>query len=231
MTTRGRPRRGKKRIFEGGLHLYLEKLFDGITLNILWLLCCIPVVTIGASTTAFYYTAVKVLRGERGRLFQEFWRSFKLNFFKATILWTIFGVLLFILVINRNIAPDINEGYFGLFLICLYTALAVLLLSVMLYAFPVLSRFDMPLAGIIKLSFYMSFRYIPYTLGLLGICAVSALVVYYIPVFILGVPCGALIVFSVLMEKILIRHTPRPIDGDEERYKWYLNLNPEAAEK
>jgi uncharacterized membrane protein YesL len=224
MPVRKRPKKGGERIFEGGLHLYLEKVFDGITLNILWLLCCVPLITVGASTTAFYYVAVKVLRGERGHLFQEFWRSFKLNFFKATILWVIFAALLFVLGINLNIAPDIDDGYFGLFLICLYTGLAVLLLAVMLYAFPVLSRFDMDLIRIIKLSLYMTFRYMPYTLGLLGICAAAALIVYYIPLFIFGIPCGSLLVFSVLMEKTLILHTPQPINKEEGAHKWYRNF-------
>ncbi|MDR3192007.1 MAG: YesL family protein [Treponema sp.] len=224
MSVKGRPKREKKRIFEGGLHLYLEKIFDGIALNILWLLCCVPLITVGASTTAFYYAAVKVLRGERGHLFREFWRSFKLNFFKATVLWVIFAALLFVLGINRNIAADIDDGYFGIFLICLYTGLAVLLLAVMLYAFPVLSRFDMDLVRVVKLSLYMTFRYMPYTLGLLGICAAAALLVYYIPFFIFGIPCGGLMFFSVLMERVLILHTPRPVNGEEGEYKWYRNL-------
>jgi uncharacterized membrane protein YesL len=223
--------RRKKRIFEGGMHLYLEKIFDGITLNILWLLCCIPLITVGASTTAFYYTTVKVLREERGHLFREFWRSFKLNFFKATILWVIFAVLLFILRINRNIVPDIDGGYLGIFLICLYTGLTVLLLALMFYAFPVLSRFDMDLVRIIKLSLYMTFRYMPYTLGLLGIYAAVALIVYYIPVFIFGIPCGGMIIFSVLTEKVLILHTPQPTNEEEGEHKWYRNLDPEPTKR
>jgi uncharacterized membrane protein YesL len=221
-------KREKKRIFEGGLHNYMEKIFDCISLNILWLLCCIPVITIGAATTAFYYTTVKVIRGERGHLFREFWHSFKLNFVPATILWLLFAVLLVIIGINLNIAPDIDDGYFGLFLICLYTGIAVLLLAVMLYAFSSLSRFEMPLGWILKMAVYMTFRYFHYTLGILGIAGAAILIVYYLPLLIMGVPCGAFMVISVLMEKVLIRHTPLPTATEEAEYKWYLNLTPEG---
>jgi uncharacterized membrane protein YesL len=216
--SRVQGRRKKTPLFEHGLHLYLEKVFDGITLNILWLLFCIPVITIGASTTAFYYTGVKVLRRERGHLAAEFWRSFKLNFVKGTQLWVIFAVLLLILGINRNIAPDIQDGYFGLFLVCLYTALTLLVLAAALYSFAALSRFNMNTLWILKVGLYMTFRYFNYTLAILAVFGLTVLIIHYLPLFVLGLPCFSLIAISYLMEKVLRRHTPK----QEDEVKWYL---------
>jgi uncharacterized membrane protein YesL len=210
----------KRRLFEGGLHIWMEKLFDAVTLNLLWLLCSLPVVTIGASSTAFYYAMVKVIRGERGHLFGEFWRSFKLNFVRATLIWIVFATLIFLLLTNRNIAAGM-EGYFWLFLLCFYTFIPVLLFVVLIYVFPVLSRFHMTIPQVIKLSVYMCFRYLHYTLGLLAIGLGSAAVVYLLPLLIFCVPAGAFFFCSQLMEPLLVRHTPGETEGED---RWYLNL-------
>ncbi|MDR0601567.1 MAG: YesL family protein [Treponema sp.] len=210
--------------------MYLEKLFDAVALNMLWLLCCVPLVSIGASSTAFYYAAVKVIRGERGSLFREFWRSFKLNFVKATFLWIFFAVLFFIIAVNLNIVPDIDDGYFSLFLTCLYSFLAVFVAALLLYAFPVLSRFEMSAGRVIALSLFMVFRYFPVTLGLLCIAGGTVLLVYYFPLFIFFLPAGSVIVFSVLMEKVLLRHTPPPSSAEDAEYKWYFNSAGKGVE-
>jgi uncharacterized membrane protein YesL len=219
-----KPGRTKKRLFEGGLYGWMETLFDAVSLNLLWLLCSLPLLTIGASSTAFYYAMVKVIRGERGHLFIEFWRSFKANFVKATLIWISFAALIFLLLVNRNIAIDI-DGYFGLFLLCLYTFIMVLFLGALMYVFPVLSRFHMTIPQVIKLSVYMCFRYLHYTLGLLVISAGAAAAVYFLPLFVFCVPVGALYCFSWLMEPLLIRHTPTEAEGED---RWYLSLAREG---
>ncbi|MDR0638279.1 MAG: DUF624 domain-containing protein [Spirochaetaceae bacterium] len=221
-------KRLKKRLFEDGVYAWMEKLFDAVSLNLLWLLCSLPLVTIGASSTAFYYTMAKVIRGERGHLFGEFWRSFRLNFVKATIVWIAFAALIFLLLVNRNISADIAGsagigGYFGFFLLCLYTVIAVLFLGVLVYVFPVLSRFYMAVPQVIKLSVYMCFRYLPYTLGLLAICAGAAVMISFLPLLVICVPAGALFCFSQLMESLLVRHTPVDTKGED---RWYLDLAP-----
>jgi uncharacterized membrane protein YesL len=222
-----KPGRTKKRLFEGGLQGWIERLFDAITLNLLWLLCSLPLVTIGASSTAFYYAMVKVIRGERGHLFGEFWRSFKLNVVKATLIWISFAALIFLLLVNRNIAADIG-GYFGLFLLCLYTLIAVLFLGVLMYVFPVLSRFHMTIPQAVKLSVYMCFRYLHYSLGLLATGAGAEAAVYFLPLLVFCVPVGALYCFSLLMEPLLVRHTPEEAEGED---RWYLSLAPGAKNK
>ena len=50
-----------------------------ILVSILWIIGCIPIVTIGASTAALYYTCVKVIRHGRGYLFSSFLQSYRSN--------------------------------------------------------------------------------------------------------------------------------------------------------
>ena len=65
------------------------KLSYGCCLNVMWLICCLPIVTIGASTTALYYTSFKIAKDEGSYITTMFFRSFKQNFKQATIIWLI----------------------------------------------------------------------------------------------------------------------------------------------
>ena len=56
----------------------------------LWFMCCIPVFTIGAATTALYYTVNKSIKNDRGYASSEFFSAFKSNFKQSTVIWLIF---------------------------------------------------------------------------------------------------------------------------------------------
>ena len=76
---------------------FIGKLWDVLVVNILWIICSIPVVTAGASTTAMYYVTLKLARDEDGYTIRSFFKSFKENFKQATAIWLIFlltGMLL-----------------------------------------------------------------------------------------------------------------------------------------
>ena len=75
--------------YESKFSQLLLKLCYACYLNLLWFVCSIPIVTIGASTTALYYAALKVVRDEDSHVGAAFFRSFRQNFRQATVLWLI----------------------------------------------------------------------------------------------------------------------------------------------
>lgn len=64
-----------------------NKIVDCICLSVLWLVASLPVLTIGASTTALYYAINVGIRYDKGGIWHAYWRSFRANFRQATILW------------------------------------------------------------------------------------------------------------------------------------------------
>ena len=75
------------------------RVMDAVILGVLWLACSLPVVTIGASSAAFYYAYNKCVRQDRGYAWKYFFSSFRSNFKQATRLWvTLLGILLFTVV-------------------------------------------------------------------------------------------------------------------------------------
>ena len=78
---------------------------DIMYIGILWLLCCLPVITIGASSTAMYYTMVKSVRHGRGHVSREFFGAFRRNFKAATLAWLVF-LFLILLWLGNNIVTS-----------------------------------------------------------------------------------------------------------------------------
>lgn len=62
-------------------------LGDLLILNLLWALCCVPLITVGASTTALFHVARKLAAGEPCRAASEFFRAFRRNWRQATPVW------------------------------------------------------------------------------------------------------------------------------------------------
>ena len=67
----------------------LNKMADLMILDLIALVCCIPIITIGASMTALHYMALKIVRNEEVYIVRGFWKSFKMNFRQATVIWLI----------------------------------------------------------------------------------------------------------------------------------------------
>ena len=68
---------------------FFNLVFDLVIMHFIWLVCSLPIFTIGASTTALYYTFMKRTRRDEGYIWKNYFSSFKSNFKQATIIWLI----------------------------------------------------------------------------------------------------------------------------------------------
>ncbi len=118
----------------------LSNLWDWIVLNLLTVLFSLPVVTIGAATTAMYYCVGKQRRGEDSVL-KDFWHSFKANFWQSTAMWLIFVVVGWILGISIVASFTFQSPGFKV-IGCIAIGVAVLVVAVGSWAFALMSRFE-----------------------------------------------------------------------------------------
>ena len=130
-------------VFEEGSPFirFLNRVADLLILNFLTLLMCLPVVTAGASLTAMHYVLLKLVRDEEGYIVQSYFRSFKRNFLQATALWLIFGALWALMISTLSMVIQGVANY-PIWLPGAILVTALLLLTVMIYAFALLSRYD-----------------------------------------------------------------------------------------
>ncbi|MDE6641954.1 MAG: YesL family protein [Acetatifactor sp.] len=194
----------------------LNKSGEIILLNMAFLLCCVPVVTLGPALASLYYATMKSIRRERGYPVREFFSSVKRTLKKGILLTLLAAVWLGLLFFGRYYAGTGQwKGSPGA---GLYDALIIVSICVMIYVFPVLSRFEMKLTGILHLSFLMSIRFLPVTvLSIAGSAAVVLLMIYVLPIpcisFVPGLWCLAL---TFLMERVLQAYTPEAEPGEEQ---------------
>ena len=69
----------------------LSRVGDAMLLSILFVLSCVPIITIGTAFTSLYYTAMKGISGDDGYIWKFYTRSFKQNFKQATGMWMLFS--------------------------------------------------------------------------------------------------------------------------------------------
>jgi len=186
----------------------IGKVMDILWLSTLWFLCCLPVVTIGASTTALYYTSVKAIRRNRGYVTKTFFHALRMNFFPALGIWILYmaGIVLF--YINFVFAAALKDDSFRFFTVAVYGCLAFVVLSVGCYAYPVLSRCSMKCFEILRFSAGLMVKHFPYTFLMVLTVVLCAAAMWYVPLFTFCLPVVGTLFFSVFMEKVLIRYTP-----------------------
>lgn len=197
----------------------MTKAGQVIMLNIAWLLSCLPIFTIGTATTSFYYAMMKNIRRNRSYPMVEYWASFKRTFVPGSILSVALSVWLFVLYHLQTIA--LTQGtQSGKLMSRMYVTLMVVTAALMIYLFPVLSRFTMKLGGMVKLAFVMMIRYAGYTiLILVGTAGILWLWFFYLPIptilFIPGIWCY---VCTFMIEKALRKYMPAPKEDEDA---WY----------
>ena len=83
-----------------------SNLVDGVWINILMLVTSIPIITIGAALTAGHDACRRSIEGEGKGVTSNYFKSFKTNFIKATLLWLPFLVALIALVWSWIVLAD-----------------------------------------------------------------------------------------------------------------------------
>ena len=147
---------------------FIAKIFDLILLNLIFIFSCVPIITIGASTSALSYVTLKMVRGEDPYIWQNFWKSFRQNFKQGTLIW-IFSILVFIFLgMDFYIINSQNTTLFAVIRMLLW-CVCLVALSVFLYVFPIISHFVCSTTQALKNAVFMTFGHLPYTLVMLVI--------------------------------------------------------------
>ena len=161
---------------------------DIIVVNILFIICSIPIFTMGASMSAMYYTLLKKQRtGETGGVAKLFFRGFKDNFKKSTIAWLLFLLIAFVFSLDFNLfgkgGPQENKLMY-------YTSVIffILICFIVIYLFPVISAFENTLKNLILQSIYMAAKNFIFTIIIMILYTLPAYFLLASPqVFMVGI--------------------------------------------
>lgn len=202
---------------DGPAMRFVTKLAYSAYLNILWFICCLPVITVGASTTALFYVSLKIAKDEEGSLTKAFFRSFKENFRQSTVIWLI------LLVVGVFLGVDGYVFYHMRFDNVLWTlgaAVFIVALAayaiILMYIFPLQARFDNTVRAMFKNSLMIGMRFLLCTVLMALIYFIMAVVVirFFTPAVIFGEGLCALLC-SHLLSNILLLCEKQTQEGEE----------------
>ena len=154
---------------------FMGRIADLMLLNVLCIVCCIPVITIGASLSSLYYVTLKMVRDEESYITRSFFHSFKQNIRQSipiTLIMLAAGILLYIdLGIGRSM-----EGMAGRVLFITFMFMALLYFMIFIYIHPMLAKFYNSIRNLFVNSLLMALRHLPLTFAMMLITEVPLLV-------------------------------------------------------
>lgn len=211
---------------------FLSKMADVIILNFLTIICCLPVITIGASVTAMHYVSLKIIRNEECYIMKAFFKSFKQNFKQATIMWLIMVVFIVIYILDfcvlkfsTVVLPD--------WIRVLLLAIGVVAIFATKHAFPLLAKFENTIGKTFKNSLLVGVMILPKTVLMMVMSVVPVLIAIYFPaampiVIMFGVS-GPALFNAWLYNKTFKKFEPEEeaIVSDEE---WSISVEEEEKD-
>lgn len=198
----------------------LSKIGNALLLNILFLLCSIPIVTLGASLSAYYYSMVKVVRRERSYATTEFFREFKRSFPKATLFTLMLLAAAVLLWFDREYFAYSGRQY-AFVAVAVLDVIVIIAAFFLVWIFPVVSRFQGSFKKLMKFTFVISFKHIFSTILLVAGFAACIFLCYVFPVsFTLFIPAAVCFGSSFLIEPVFKKYIAEP---DEKEDGWYYD--------
>lgn len=163
------------RIFDvnNGFFVFMGKVGDFIILNVIFLLTCLPIITIGPAVTALYYVIWKMKDRKDVYVIRDYFYSFKQNFKQGIIIWIIMAAVLAVIGIDVFFS-DMMGGTIGSVFKTGAFILIVFWFFTFSYVFPVLSKFVNTTKRTFQYSIYLALRYLPNTIIMAIVNAIPA---------------------------------------------------------
>lgn len=196
----------------------INKLVDCFYISLLWIIFCIPIVTIGTSTTAMYYTVNKVLRGNRGYVWRSFWDSFKSNFKQSAIIWLICLAAGILLGLDAYITYQMlaNGEKIGV-LYYIFLVMLVFLVLWMCYLFSYTARFENSIKLIMRNCAMIAIANLPKAFLIFVLLVLAVFIVYLLPFLILLVPALVTWSLNAILENIYRKYmSPEDLEREKE---------------
>lgn len=196
----------------------LSGLIDLIVAGLLWLVCSLPVITIGASTTALYYAVNKCVRHNRGRLTPTFFSGFRRNFRQATLIWLLMLAYVLVGLLDAYAFRLMGFGAGTVpYVLSFLFFLPPLLLFPWVFAF--VSRFQNTVSGTLKYCCWLALRHLKETLILAVELLLLLLIAWLLPALIPFLPSSFCMMMSLSTEPVF-RQLQQEAPGDSAD-PWY----------
>lgn len=190
---------------------FLEKMSwvaDMLMFSILWFVFSIPIVTIGAATSATYRSVQVRMKEGNGIVWSVFWKTFKNSLPQATVSWLIYFMITLVFGLNQMLlVNDLAASWLNHFSQIFLLVVIILITPILVMVLAYISRFEDNLKTVWKNTFILSIAHFKVTLYVLVVTVISVSVVYLIPALVIIVPAFSLSKICPRLETLFNNYT------------------------
>lgn len=185
---------------------FVNRLIDLVILNIIFIVCCLPVITMGPACSALYYSVVKSIRQQRSYCVREFFREFRASLKKGILVHLILMALTFLslrtdvpLMLSFFEAGTMDNILPGLLFICKI----LIPLGITCWIYPLMSRYEQGPLLCFQWALHLMLKHIPRTLYCIVIVFISVFLFWLEPLLIALIPSVMTLLVSIFTEPVL----------------------------
>lgn len=217
---------------------FFSTLLDLLILNVMFVISCIPIFTIGTAITSMQYVMITGWDTQNLRLFAMYVKSFKQNFKQSTIVWLIMLVVGAFLGFTGYLVyqqSKVDDGVMFMIFVVIFILMCVAYLCIFTYVWPLIAKFENDTKTTVKNALILSLSNLPSTLVIWLIFAVAAYVIainYVVRAFALII----LIAVTFYFQTRVFRNVLAPYLGEDEEEvrddddEWICELNDADTE-
>lgn len=160
---------------------FMSRVADLIILNLLCIVCCLPIITIGASISSMYYVTLKMVRDEESYIVKGYFHAFRQNFKQSIPITLIMVISGAVLAMDFSIVRNSLQGTMSSVLHVIFMMMAVFYLLIFIYIHPLLAKFYNTVKNTFTNALLMGIRHLPYTALMILITAAPIILLLLIP--------------------------------------------------
>lgn len=187
----------------------LSRIADLVVLNVFCLICCIPIVTIGAAVTALY-DAVGRMQRDEGSIYKAYFKAFASNFKQATVQWLLLAVCLILLTLSLMFYLNTTWSA-GKVLLLLTVIMMMIWAAVTAWIFPLQSRFYNTVRGTVQNAMICALAYFPRTLVMVVLNVLPWALLLAVPTLFLQVSIVFLMIWFALVAHWNLKLLAKPM--------------------
>lgn len=161
---------------DGPLFQFMKRLLDVLIVNVLWLICSLPIITIGPATVAAFDVTLRMIDDTEGYVGRQFFKAFKANFKNGLPLGIMFVVALYAIWLDFQL---LMTGEHAFLFMSMFILLIVSTIAVFLYSFALSARYENTLIKTIKNSYDICIRFYGRTLALVVVLALELVLFFF----------------------------------------------------
>lgn len=184
------------------------RVADYFLLSVCWMVCCIPLITIGSASIALYDAVVHCIREHESGLTRRFFSTFKKELGRGIFLTVLWVLICFMLNMGYQIITQMSQDNSAWTIFSLvYFITLILPLGMICWLVAIESRFENSFGYLHWAALTFTFGYLPSTLAIVVILILTINLVINFPFFLIFLPAVSAHLQSIFIERIFRKYT------------------------